>query len=235
VNLSALLAAAVACSAVAATGHAAPTASREGTVTIARLVVATPVRADPRGSSRLVTTIAAVRPLTRQQTALPVIEEAHDGTATHWLKVRLPGRPNGRTGWIRAGSARLASSPWRVVVIRARREAVVLKDGKIFERLRIVIGKPATPTPRGDFFVIEHVVQTGGSPLGRWALATSAHSNVLQEFDGGPGQIALHGRRGPLALDPLGTAASHGCVRFDNAAIDRLSRLLPNGTPIEIR
>ena len=231
---SALLVA-VACTALAASGRAAPVGSTDGTVTIARLVFATPVRLDPRPTSRLLATIAPVRPLTRQQTALPVVDTQNDQTGQRWLRVRLPGRPNGRTGWIRAGSARLASSPWRVVVTRSRREAVLLKNGMIVERLRVVIGKPATPTPRGHFFVVEHVPQANGSPLGRWALATSAHSNVLQEFDGGPGQIALHGRRGPLAIDPLGTAASHGCVRLDNAAVERLSRLLPNGTPIEVR
>jgi lipoprotein-anchoring transpeptidase ErfK/SrfK len=121
------------------------------------------------------------------------------------------------------------------VVSRARRHARLLEGGRLVEVIPVVVGAPSTPTPRGQFFVAEHVRLTAGSSLGRWALATSAHSNVLQEFDGGPGQIALHGRRGPLAVAPLGSAASHGCVRFDNAVIDRLARLLPNGTPVEIR
>jgi lipoprotein-anchoring transpeptidase ErfK/SrfK len=56
----------------------------------------------------------------------------------------------------------------------------------------------------------------------------------LQEFDGGKGQVALHGRAGSLLADPLGTARSHGCIRFDNDAIRRLAGMLPNGTPIEI-
>jgi len=34
-------------------------------------------------------------------------------------------------------------------------------------------------------------------PGGPFALALSARSNVLQEFDGGPGQIAIYGRDGP--------------------------------------
>jgi hypothetical protein len=120
-------------------------------------------------------------------------------------------------------------------VIRSRRDAVLLRHGKIVERLPVVVGKPATPTPRGQFFIVEHVPQFRDSLLGPWALATSAHSNVLQEFDGGPGQVALHGRRGALAIDPLGTAASHGCIRFDNATVARLAGILPNGTPVEIR
>ena len=178
--------------------------------------------------------MSAVRPLTGQQTALPVIAERLDAQKALWLRVRLPGRPNGRTGWIRAASARLVASPWRLVVIRARRQVRLLKDDRLVERFRVVVGAPATPTPHGAFFVVEHVRQADGSPLGRWALATSAHSSVLQEFDGGPGQVALHGRRGPLAIAPLGSAASHGCVRLDNDTLARLAQLVPNGTPMEI-
>jgi hypothetical protein len=231
----ALLVATAACTFLTTSGHAAPVDARDPGLTIARLLLTTPARRDPRASSPLLATVSPVRPLTRQQTALPVIAERLDEQGTRWLRVRLPGRPNGHAGWIRAASTRLVSSPWRLVVIRARREALLLRDDRLVEQLRVVVGTPATPTPRGQFFVVEHVAQAAGSPLGRWALATSAHSSVLQEFDGGPGQIALHGRRGPLALAPLGTAASHGCVRFDNAVIDRLAHLLPNGTPVEIR
>jgi L,D-transpeptidase catalytic domain. len=230
----ALLVATAACSLLITSGHAAPVKPPDPAVTIARLLHPTPVRRDPRALSPLLGTVSPVRPLTRQQTALPVIAERLDEQGARWLRVRQPGRPNGRAGWIRATSARLVSSSWRLVVIRARREALLYKDGRLVEHHRVVVGAPATPTPRGQFFVVEHVAQTAGSPLGRWALATSARSNVLQEFDGGPGQIALHGRRGPLAVAPLGTAASHGCVRFDNAVIDHLAHLLPNGTPVEI-
>ena len=45
---------------------------------------------------------------------------------------------------------------------------------------------------------------------GPFALATSARSYVLQEFEGGPGQIALHGTNDLSGA--LGSAASHGCI-----------------------
>ncbi len=45
-------------------------------------------------------------------------------------------------------------------------------------------------------------------------LALTAHSNVLQEFDGGDGRV------GASLLDPLGAARSHGCVRLSNDAIE---------------
>jgi hypothetical protein len=110
----------------------------------------------------------------------------------------------------------------------------VYRSGRLQDRFAVVVGTPSTPTPAGHFFVVEHVPQAPGSLLGPWALATSAFSHVLQEFDGGPGQIALHGRAGALARDPLGTARSHGCIRFGNDVIRALAGLLPNGTPIDI-
>ena len=85
-----------------------------------------------------------------------------------------------------------------------------------------MVGTPSTPTPRGRFFIEEALAlspEAAGSPF---ALATSARSNVLQEFEGGPGQIALHGTNG-LSGAP-GTAASHGCIRLSTSAITWLAQ-----------
>ena len=92
-------------------------------VEIARLVVATPVRARPTSKSRLLARVSAVRPITLQQTSLPVLRHATDAAGAEWLLVRLPGRPPGRVGWIAATNARVTLSPWRVVIDRALRRA----------------------------------------------------------------------------------------------------------------
>ena len=70
------------------------------------------------------------------------------------------------------------------------------------------------------------------SPGGPFALATSARSDVLQEFEGGPGQIAMHGRDNLGGT--LGTAASHGCVRLGTASIDWLAERIGPGMPVTI-
>jgi lipoprotein-anchoring transpeptidase ErfK/SrfK len=55
---------------------------------------------------------------------------------------------------------------------------------------------------------------------------------VYQEFDGGPGQVALHG------LDniggDLGTAESHGCVRLADSSIRWLVYRVGPGDPVTI-
>lgn len=65
-----------------------------------------------------------------------------------------------------------------------------------------------------------------------YALALSARSNVLQEFAGGPGQVALHGTSNVGGV--LGTAASHGCIRLASQAITWLATRLSPGTTVTI-
>jgi lipoprotein-anchoring transpeptidase ErfK/SrfK len=95
-----------------------------------------------------------------------------------------------------------------------------------------IVGKPATPTPPGNYFVEESMKLSAGAAGAPYALATSDRSNVLQEFEGGPGQIALHGVEN--IGGQLGTAESHGCVRLANSAITWLVGRIRPGVPITI-
>jgi lipoprotein-anchoring transpeptidase ErfK/SrfK len=187
-------------------------------------------RIAPRASARRVEAVAARRPLTKVPTTLPVIGRSGPGDA--WLRVLLPGRPNGHAGWISANRTRPSSTPWRIEVSLTARRVTVFHDGGVIRRFRAVVGKPSTPTPRGRFFV-EEVLALGSAPGAPFALATSARSNALQEFDGGPGQIALHGTR-HLSGRP-GSAVSHGCVRLPTRAIAWLAKRIGAGVPVTIR
>jgi len=192
------------------------------------LLASQTVRAAPHGSAAPLESIDARRPLTGSRTVLPVLGRAAGG----WLRVELPGRPNGQTGWIRTRATAVAATRWHVVVEIARRRVLVYHAGRVAKIFPAVVGKPSTPTPAGSFFVEEAVrlsPEDAGAP---YALALSARSNVLQEFDGGPGQIALHGRANVRGT--LGTAASHGCVRLADAAIRWLVGRIGAGVPVTV-
>jgi lipoprotein-anchoring transpeptidase ErfK/SrfK len=178
-------------------------------------------------------TISRGRPITGEATTLPVLATRGD-----WLRVRLPGRllpgaPNGRTGWIQAAHARLWAIRWHIVVSLPERTARIFNGGRLVKTYRVVVGAPASPTPAGQFFVEENIAEPPSFPGAPYALATSARSEVFSEFDGGPGQVALHGVGGGLGGTP-GTAASHGCVRFTTAAISWLAARIYPGTPVTI-
>jgi lipoprotein-anchoring transpeptidase ErfK/SrfK len=102
----------------------------------------------------------------------------------------------------------------------------------------VVVGKPSTPTPVGLFAIAWAIPWNPNDFLGSWVLELTAHSNVLQQFDGGDGTVGIHGRGGLSLLDPLGSAASHGCIRLANADIDWLVDMVGEsqlpGTPVEV-
>jgi lipoprotein-anchoring transpeptidase ErfK/SrfK len=189
-------------------------------------------RTRPAVDARRIETVAARRPLTRVHTILPVLGEATTADGRSWVYVRLPGRPSGHKGWIPSAQTRSASTGWHISVKLSARRVTVYRDGRVQRRFSAVVGKPSTPTPRGQFFVEEALSLSSRAAGGPFALATSARSRVLQEFDGGPGQIALHGRN--HLAGALGTAASHGCVRLSTRAITWLARRIGAGVPLTI-
>lgn len=199
--------------------------------TLVKLLSPTTARTRPAGPR--LERVAATQPLTGEQTVLPVIAR-RTVAGRLWLRVRLVGRKASESlvGWISATGTLPSSTPYRIVVSRHARRANLLRYGRTIRSFRVVVGKPSTPTPAGEFFVWQKVPQTRWSPLGPWALFTSA-KGVASEIGVGL-SVALHGRRGLLA-DPLGSARSHGCIRFSDASISYIAARVPAGTPVSIR
>jgi lipoprotein-anchoring transpeptidase ErfK/SrfK len=162
---------------------------------------------------------------------LLVLRSAVDRRGRRWLRVRLPERPNHRAGWILRDHARARETPWRIVVSTGSRRLDVRRAGRLVRRFPVVVGAPATPTPHGLFAIGERIAQ-GPGVLGPWALHLTAHSNVLDDYGGGKGRVAIHGRSGGLLADPLGSARSHGCIRLDNGALGWLVSRAVEGTPV---
>jgi lipoprotein-anchoring transpeptidase ErfK/SrfK len=186
----------------------------------------------PDSGSAPLALVQAVRPITEERTVLPVLRKATGADGFTWLQVRLPGRPNGRTGWISQRATTRLTTAWHLVVDRAARTVTAYRAGQVVRVFTAIVGKPTTPTPRGEFFV-EEIVQLPSAASGApFALALSARSNVYQEFDGGPGQIALHGIAN--IGGSLGTAVSHGCVRLDTAGITWLAWHIRTGVPVTV-
>jgi len=216
--------------------HATPEALGAPTLALAwraRLSQVTPVRrfvAQPR--SRLTALDPSVA-----DTVL-VLGTHVDARGRCWLRVRLPTRPNTAAGWINAERVRLRTTPWRIVVERARRTVTLLRGGRVAARAHAVIGTAGTPTPTGLFAVASVWRNPPEDFLGAWVLPLTAHSEVLKTYDGGDGRVALHGRGGASLSAPLGSAASHGCVRLANDDIARLVRRIGRaglpGTPVRI-
>jgi lipoprotein-anchoring transpeptidase ErfK/SrfK len=155
-------------------------------------------------------------------------------TTPDWAQVYLPTRPNSSTGWVKTADVKLSPQPleWAVKVDLANYKVTVLHNGVVDFETDAAIGSPQYPTPTGTFYITDplDLQKQPGTGYGAFALGLSGHSDVLTEFGGGDGQIALHGTDNP---GDVGQAISHGCVRLKNADILRLSTL-PLGTPVFI-
>jgi len=109
---------------------------------------------------------------------------------------------------------------------------IVYRAGRAIRGFEAIVGERSTPTPRGEFFVEESVRLRASDVGAPFALALSSRSSVLQEFDGGPGQIALHGLDNVGGV--LGTAVSHGCVRLADSAMRWLVVRIGPGVPVTV-
>jgi lipoprotein-anchoring transpeptidase ErfK/SrfK len=194
---------------------------------LASLLQAHKARRNPASGSQALGSVPAHTPITEERTVLPVLRERRG-----WLKVRLPGRPNSHVGWIRKAATRLWSTKWHISLDLSRRKVVVYRASKPVKKFLAVIGKPSTPTPTGSFFVEESLALPSTTPGAPYALALSARSNVFQEFDGGPGQVAIHGIANIGGVP--GTAVSHGCIRLSSEAMRWLVYHVKPGVPVTI-
>ncbi len=196
----------------------------EASSVAAEPVIATVVRRAPQGQA--IGRISPHGPWAGQRVRLLVLGGALDATGRRWLRVRLLQRPNESAGWIPYDRVRLVRNPWRVELVRATKELVVLRRGAVVARYPVAVGGPATPTPKGLFAIAESfpTTQPGVAP---WAIALTAFSETLDAFAGGPGLVAIHGGSGAIW--------THGCIAVPPEVIEDLAEQLPAGTPVVIR
>ncbi|MEC3976581.1 L,D-transpeptidase [Amycolatopsis sp. H20-H5] len=149
-----------------------------------------------------------------------------------WVRVLLPSRPNGSTGWLNTAGGKVdrARNSYRVDVDRDGYSLRVVNNGTAEASWKVGIGKEKYPTPVGNFFILASVRETVNkySPL---VLPLSAHSESHETFAGGPGTVAIH--TWPTD-DHLGKQDSDGCIRVSKDALDRLVKL-PLGTLVSVR
>lgn len=197
-----------------------------GTINVPMLAV----RSAPNKSARVIARLSEFRPQDyRARYVLAVGVKKGKKGKTEWYKITVPGRPNGRTGWVQAPHVAVKPMPWQVVVYRGTRVVQVWKKNELVYTGKIAVGAPGTETPTGLYYVTVRFKPVKVPFLGSFAFETSAYSK-LSEWPGG-GVVGLHGTTAPHLL---GQAVSHGCVRMSNETANFMRDRIPLGTPIRI-
>lgn len=187
------------------------------------------VRAAPSRSAPLVTTLAQFRPDYHPRVVLAVEQHLGATGAPAWYRITVPGRPNGRTGWIPAASVDLQPVDRWLVIYRGSRKFEFYLDGKLARTGPVAVGARGMETPTGLFYVQSTFTPKRYPILGAYAFETSGYSK-LSDWPGG-GVVGVHGTNTP---ELIGQAVSHGCVRLLNRDILALRRYVSPGTPVKI-
>ncbi len=155
-----------------------------------------------------------------------------DAEGREWVQVRIPGRPNGRTGWMpRELLGNLYRTYWRIVVNRSAQRMRVYYAGRLLRVFPVGVGNPSTPTPTGHFWIDERFkLSSPSNPYWPYALGTSDYS-TLSDW-AGEGVVGIHGPFGEpqrIPGDP-----SHGCIRMLVPDIAWLGPRVTLGTPVDV-
>jgi lipoprotein-anchoring transpeptidase ErfK/SrfK len=186
------------------------------------------VRTAPSLSASVVTTFEQFGADYRPRAVLAIAARRDSTGRAVWYRVGIPGRPNGRTGWVPASSVQVKPVDRWLVVYRAQRRFEFVLHGRVVRSGPVAIGAPGMETPLGLFYV-QAKFRPSEPVLGAYAFQTSGYSK-LSDWPGG-GVVGVHGTNTPQLI---GQAVSHGCVRMRNVDIEFLRSVVLVGTPIKI-
>ncbi len=106
----------------------------------------------------------------------------------------------------------------RIEVNRLMKRLTFYQQGQYYKTFPIAIGKPATPTPLGEYKVYEKNPRPHPGLGTRWMAFTYQRHGI-------------HGTFNPWTIN---TAATAGCVRMYNEDVEEIYPLVPIGTPVII-
>ncbi len=204
----------------------------ERTATILYVTKATVARKAPRASSAIVVRLQPKSVYGTRQVLMAIGKRVNAACEATWYRVRLPAKPNGITGWVKAAGLVSEQTGTRIQVDLSARHLDLYRLSERVLRVPVAIGHVDTPTPTGSFYVdVRYNLTDRAGPYGPGLLGIAAYSEAEQGWAAG-NPIAIHGTNAPSLI---GSRASNGCIRVHNEDIVRIMKLAPTGTPVEIR
>ncbi|WP_018248286.1 L,D-transpeptidase family protein [Orenia marismortui] len=108
----------------------------------------------------------------------------------------------------------------KILIVLNERMLYLYQNNKIISSFPVAIGKESTPTPTGNFSIINKTKNPYNKALGsRWMQFTHK----------------MHGIHGTNKPWLIGQAVSHGCVRMYNKDAEFVYKRIDIGTPVEIK
>jgi hypothetical protein len=155
-----------------------------------------------------------------------------DTRGREWILIRVPGRPNGRTGWVFRGAlGAFHVTHLALTVNREQMRMYFYDDGRRIWNAPVGVGQPSMPTPTGHFWINEEFTLPASNPYYPFAFGTT-DASTLSDWPGG-GWVGIHGPYGAPASAIPGRI-SHGCIRLRIPDAAWLGHHLQIGTPLDV-
>lgn len=122
---------------------------------------------------------------------------------------------------------------WRIWINIPEHRLYLLYNEQIYQSFNIAVGKPSTPSPVGDFWVVNKVINPTWFPPDKREPVPPGPKNPLGKYWLGLNKkgYGIHGNNAPASI---GNAVSHGCFRMNNQDIEWLFRTIPVKTPVSV-
>lgn len=121
--------------------------------------------------------------------------------------------------------------PRRIVISIPDHKLALLEGDRILRIYDIAVGKPSTPSPKGEFQVVARLQHPTWYHRGR--VVPPGKTNPL-----GTRWIGLsikgYGIHGTNAPRSIGKHASHGCIRMRNSDVEELFEQVEVGITVEL-
>ncbi|MBZ5542917.1 MAG: L,D-transpeptidase [Acidobacteriia bacterium] len=131
------------------------------------------------------------------------------------------------------GRAEITPTPpeRRIVVSIPDRELALIEDGRVLKVYPVAVGTRGTPSPAGQFKIVNRVVSPAYYHEGR--VIPPGKSNPLGNRWMGLDKkgYGIHGTDVPSSI---GKAASHGCIRMAKRDVEELFEIVRVGDVVEI-
>jgi lipoprotein-anchoring transpeptidase ErfK/SrfK len=126
--------------------------------------------------------------------------------------------------------------PWQdgryIVVSIPDRKLALMEGDRVLKLYDVAVGKASTPTPRGEFVVINRVPHpTWYGPNG--PVPPGKDNPIGTRWMGL--SVAGYGIHGTNAPASIGRAASHGCIRMRQQDLEELFDLVTVGMVVELQ
>jgi L,D-transpeptidase ErfK/SrfK len=120
----------------------------------------------------------------------------------------------------------------QVLVSIPARKLAVLEDGRVLKVFPVAVGADSSPSPDGEFQIINRLSNPTYYHPGKVIPAGPANPLGTRWIGLSLKGYGIHGTNAPRSI---GKAASHGCIRMAKRDLERFFEMVRVGDPVAIR